>query len=175
MGFYEAVSGARLHAALYRPFEIRFTYFNYYLIDNIFSYLNYFLFFFKNFFQPLLFFRVLKLRFMGIGVLSQAFARAASISGVVARSTGLRYDIRSPYQTSYAYYRYLHFKVFVGEYGDLYDRMLLMVSEIVESVLIIVQSLFRSFVHSLDLRGLPSTGQIGAYGSSVTAEKTNWL
>lgn len=71
MGFYEAVSGARLHAALYRPFESRFNYFNSELIDSINNYLAYFLFFFKNFFQPLLFFRVLKLRFVGVGALSK--------------------------------------------------------------------------------------------------------
>jgi|SRR5210317_2553579 len=150
MGFYEAVSGARLHAALYRPFETRFSYFNSYLIDNMFSYFNYFLFFFKNFFQPLLFFRVLKLRFMGIGTMSKNFVKNASISGVIARSCGLKYDARSSYQTTYAFYKYLNFKVFTGDYGDLYDRMLLMVGEIVESVLIIVQTLFRVFVQSID-------------------------
>jgi len=72
MGFYEAVSGARLHAAMYRPFENRFNYFNTTLIENISSYLNYFLFFFKNFFQPLIFFRIVKLRFIGIGVMSKS-------------------------------------------------------------------------------------------------------
>lgn len=70
MGFYEAVSGARLHAAMYRPFESRFNYFNSALIESLSFYLSYFLFFFKNFFQPLLFFRVLKLRFIGVGVIS---------------------------------------------------------------------------------------------------------
>ncbi len=146
MGFYEGVSGARLHAAMYRPFENRFNYFNTMLIDSMVSYLNYFLFFFKNFFQPLLFFRILKLRFVGVGVLSKSFTKRGSISGVIARSTGLRYDARIPYQTSYAYYKFLSFKTFVGANGDLYDRMLLMVVEIVESSLITSQVLFKSFV-----------------------------
>ena len=153
MGFYEAVSGARLHAALYRPFETRFSYFNNYLIDNMFSYFNYFLFFFKNFFQPLLFFRVLKLRFMGIGSMSKNFVKNASISGVIARSCGLKYDARASFQTTYAFYKYLNFKIFTGDFGDLYDRMLLMVGEIVESVLIIVQTLFRVFVQSTSFGG----------------------
>ena len=153
MGFYEAVSGARLHAALYRPFETRFSYFNNYLIDNMFSYFNYFLFFFKNFFQPLLFFRVLKLRFMGIGSMSKNFVKNASISGVIARSCGLKYDARASFQTTYAFYKYLNFKIFTGDFGDLYDRMLLMVGEIVESVLIKVQTLFRVFVQSTSFGG----------------------
>ena len=147
MGFYEAVSGARLHAALYRPFEVRFSYFNSYLIDSMFSYFNYFLFFFKNFFQPLLFFRVLKLRFMGVGVMSKTFIKNASISGVIARSCGVKADARSSQATTYAYYKFVDFKTFVGDYGDLYDRMLLMVSEITESVFIITQVLYRTFVH----------------------------
>ena len=96
------------------------------------------------------FFRVLKLRFMGIGSMSKNFVKNASISGVIARSCGLKYDVRSSYQTTYAFYKYLNFKVFTGDYGDLYDRMLLMVGEVVESVLIIVQTLFRVFVQSID-------------------------
>jgi len=148
MGFYVVFSGARLHAALYRPFESRFNYFNSNLIDNINFYLNYFLFFFKNFFQPLLFFRILKLRFIGIGVISKGWAKSASLSGVIARSTGLKYDIRVPYQTTYAYYKFLNFKTYMGSNGDLYDRMLLMVAEIVESTIIITQVLFKSFIVS---------------------------
>lgn len=150
MGFYEAVSGARLHAALYRPFESRFNYFNSFLIENINFYLNYFLFFFKNFFQPLLFFKILKLRFVGVGIISKTWAKNSSISGVIARSTGLRYDIRVPQQTTYGYYKFLGFKTYVGSQGDLYDRMILMIAEIVESTVIITQVLFKSFILSYD-------------------------
>ena len=135
----------------------------------MFSYFNYFLFFFKNFFQPLLFFRVLKLRFMGIGSMSKNFVKNASISGVIARSCGLKYDVRSSYQTTYAYYKYLNFKVFTGDYGDLYDRMLLMVGEVVESVLIIVQTLFRVFVQSVD------NSQRFSLGSNVGTTAVNYV
>jgi len=173
MGFYEAVSGARLHAALYRPFEVRFSYFNYQLIDTIFSYLTYFLFFFKNFFQPLLFFRVLKLRFMGVGVMSTDFIKNSSISGVIARSTGLRYDVRAGYFTSYAYYKFLNFKIFIGEYGDLYDRMLLMTSEIVESILIITQALFRIFLHHTSFHNVANSG--GALNSNCVGHTCDKL
>ena len=135
----------------------------------MFSYFNYFLFFFKNFFQPLLFFRVLKLRFMGIGSMSKNFVKNASISGVIARSCGLKYDVRSSYQTTYAYYKYLNFKVFTGDYGDLYDRMLLMVGELVESVLIIVQTLFRVFVQSVD------NSQKSSLSANVGTKSVNYV
>ena len=94
------------------------------------------------------FFRILKLRFIGIGVLSKNWVKSASISGVIARSAGIRYDIRLPASTSYAYYRFLKFKTYLGSYGDLYDRILLMIAEIVESTLIITQVLFKTFVVS---------------------------
>lgn len=171
MGFYEVVSGARLHAAMYRPFENRFNYFNSYLIENINNYLNYFLFFFKNFFQPLIFFRILKLRFIGVGTISKSWAKAATISGVVARSAGLKYDIRAPFQTSYAYYRFLSFKVFTGSNGDLYDRLLLMVSEIVESSLIISQILFRAYVTGFSSQKKESIYLSSEYVNDTTVQR----
>lgn len=85
--------------------------------------------------------------------MSKNFVKNASISGVIARSCGLKYDARSSFQTTYAFYKYLNFKIFTGDFGDLYDRMLLMVGEIVESVLIIVQTLFRAFIQSTSLGG----------------------
>ena len=166
MGFYESVSGARLHAALYRPFESRFNYFNSALIDSINNYLAYFLFFFKNFFQPLLFFRVLRLRFVGVGVLSKQWAKSASVSGVIARSTGLRYDLRSSPETTYAFYKFVSFRSYFGANGDLYDRMLLMVAEIVESSLIITQVLFRAYAITTAVpnnRGLIQQAEFKAY------------
>lgn len=106
---------------------------------------------------------------MGIGSMSKNFVKNASISGVIARSCGLKYDVRSSYQTTYAYYKYLNFKVFTGDYGDLYDRMLLMVGEVVESVLIIVQTLFRVFVQSVD------NSQRFSLGSNVGTTAVNYV
>jgi len=151
MSFFEIVTGARLHSAMYRPFENRFNYFNFFLIENINYYLSYFLFFFKNFFQPLLFFRIVKIRFVGIGVLSKNLVQNASISGVIARSSGLKYDVRLPAQTTYAYYKFLKFKTYIGTMGDLYDRIVIMFAEIVESCIIITQVLFKTYLSSFQL------------------------
>lgn len=164
MGFYETASGARLHAALYRPFENRFNYFNAQLVETLSDYLSYFLFFFKNFFQPLVFFRVVKLRFVGVGVLSSEFARLCSISGVIARSTGLKYDVRTSSSTSYAYYPHLAFSAYTGSQGDLYDRMLLMTAEIVESTIIISQVIFRSFLSTSKPRKANKTSGLRLVG-----------
>jgi len=48
MGFYEAVAGARLHAALYRPFESRFNYLPNSLLVRLGSHLAFFFIFFKK-------------------------------------------------------------------------------------------------------------------------------
>jgi len=148
MSFFEIVTGARLHSAMYKPFENRFNYFNFFLIENINYYLSYFLFFFKNFFQPVLFFRVVKLRFAGVGVISKSWSQNASISGVIARSSGLKYDVRLPAQTTYAFYKFIKFKTYLGTMGDLYDRIILMFAEIAESCIIVTQVLFKTYLQS---------------------------
>lgn len=148
LSFFEIVSGARLHSAMYKPFENRFNYFNFFLVENINYYLSYFLFFFKNFFQPVMFFRVVKLRFVGVGVLTKNWAQTASISGVIARSSGLKYDIRLPAQTTYAYYKFIKFKTYLGSMGDLYDRIIIMFAEIAESCIIITQVMFKTYLSS---------------------------
>ena len=150
MSFFEIVTGARLHSAMYKPFENRFNYFNFFLIENINYYLSYFLFFFKNFFQPVLFFRIVKIRFVGVGVLSKNWSQSASISGVIARSAGLKYDVRLPAQSTYAFYKFIKFKTYIGTMGDLYDRIILMFSEIVESCIIITQVLFKTYLSSFN-------------------------
>lgn len=133
---------------MYKPFENRFNYFNFFLVENINYYLSYFLFFFKNFFQPVIFFRVVKVRFVGVGVITKNMAQTASISGTIARSAGLKYDIRLPAQTTYAYYKFIKFKTYLGSMGDLYDRIILMFAEIVESCIIITQVMFKTYLSS---------------------------
>jgi NADH:ubiquinone oxidoreductase subunit D len=55
----------------------------------------------------------------------------------MARCTGLKRDIRINILTTYAYYFYLNFKSFTAKNGDSYDRYLLRISEIIESLQII--------------------------------------
>jgi len=61
------------------------------------------------------------------------------MSGVLSRSAGLKRDIRLSYYETYANYYYLTIRSFVGYNGDCYDRYLIRMREMVESIHIILQ------------------------------------
>jgi len=71
------------------------------------------------------------------------------LSGVIARSTGLKYDLRINYLTTYSFYKFLFFKSFIGLQGDIFDRALLMIAEMVESTLLISQVLLKNTVQNV--------------------------
>jgi len=146
MTFYEAACGARLHAALYRPNEVRFNYISDSMLNEMVSYLVFFLFFIKRFFQPVFFFRIFRIRLVGIGVQSKKWAKRALLSGPIGRSCGLKYDLRLNYLTTYAFYKYIFFKSFIGLQGDIFDRALIMIAEMVESCLIISQVILKNTI-----------------------------
>jgi len=78
-------------------------------------------------------------RTQGVGKLSKAKALSMGASGPVLRSTGVDYDVRKdkPYLT----YGECDFDVPVGQDGDNYDRFMVRLEEIRQSVRIIEQSL----------------------------------
>jgi NADH:ubiquinone oxidoreductase subunit D len=57
----------------------------------------------------------------------------------MARCTGLKRDIRMDSFETYANYYYLNFRGYVGQHGDSYDRFLLRMNEMTESLNIINQ------------------------------------
>jgi hypothetical protein len=61
------------------------------------------------------------------------------LTGVMARSVGLKRDVRIDLFDTYANYYYLNFKNFIGINGDSYDRFLIRVNEMTESLNIITQ------------------------------------
>ncbi|TPW21160.1 MAG: NADH-quinone oxidoreductase subunit D [Elusimicrobia bacterium] len=76
-------------------------------------------------------------RTRGTGVLSKETALAYGITGPVLRSTGVPYDVRRA--EPYGIYDRLAFEVPVGEAGDNYDRYLVRLAEIEQSILIVEQ------------------------------------
>jgi NADH:ubiquinone oxidoreductase subunit D len=58
---------------------------------------------------------------------------------VLARSVGLMRDLRLSYNETYANYYYLTIRSFIGRNGDCYDRYLIRMREMVESLNIISQ------------------------------------
>ncbi len=82
---------------------------------------------------------IIKARGEGVGVLTPEQAIAYSASGPVLRASGVPYDIRRA--DPYSIYDRFDFDVAVRYHGDIYDRYLIRVDEIRQSVRIIQQAL----------------------------------
>ena len=58
---------------------------------------------------------------------------------MVLRSAGVRKDLRVLKTSTYSYYWFLKFRSFLGRVGDCYDRFIIRIREMLESVYIIYQ------------------------------------
>ena len=84
---------------------------------------------------------ILRARAQGVGVVSRELAVSAGLTGPCLRATGVGYDIRKV--DGYSIYTQLEFRVPVGEHGDCYDRYMLRILEMRESLKILDQVLRR--------------------------------
>ena len=158
---YEAVSGARMHAAYYRPGGVyrdlpstmpqfqpskkqRSSEINKLNKNRSGSLLDFIEDFAKRFptyvdeYETLLTDnRIWKQRTVGIGVVNPDRAIALGMTGPMLRGSGVEWDLRKkqPYET----YSKLDFKIPVGKEGDCYDRYLVRMEEMRESNKIIKQ------------------------------------
>ena len=80
---------------------------------------------------------VLKSRLQGVGVLSREAAVDYGAVGPTARASGVDIDVRRDEPT--AAYGEVEFKVIVRENGDVYDKLVVRVLEILESIKIVEQ------------------------------------
>ncbi len=82
---------------------------------------------------------ILMSRCQGIGLLSKELAINAGVTGPVLRASGVDYDIRKV--DGYGLYNRFDFRVPLGDRGDVYDRYMVRVLEMRESVKILKQAL----------------------------------
>ncbi len=82
---------------------------------------------------------ILLARTQGVGVLKADLAVNASITGPMLRASGVNYDIRKV--DRYGIYDRFKFRVPLGDHGDVYDRYMVRVLEIRESLSILQQAL----------------------------------
>jgi len=82
---------------------------------------------------------ILIARTQGIGVLPAELAINASVTGPMLRACGVNYDIRKV--DHYGIYDRFDFRVPLGDHGDTYDRYMIRVLEMRESVKILQQAL----------------------------------
>ena len=78
-------------------------------------------------------------RMQGVGVLTKEQALSYGCTGPVARSTGIPYDVRKDHP--YLLYDRFDFDVPIGEDGDNWDRFMVRLEEIRQSIRIIEQAL----------------------------------
>jgi NADH-quinone oxidoreductase subunit D len=82
---------------------------------------------------------ILMARTQKIGILSSKLAIDASITGPMLRASGVDYDIRKV--DKYGIYERFPFRVPLGDHGDVYDRYMVRVLEMRESLKILEQAL----------------------------------
>jgi len=138
MELYERASGARMHAAFIRPGglsqDVLLGTFN-----DIYLFINHFGSRIDEIEELLTFNRIWRQRLMGIGIVSVKQAEESGFSGVMTRGSGLPWDLRV--QQCYEIYWSLKFDVPFGNIGDCYDRYLIRIYEMRQSIRLISQAL----------------------------------
>ena len=161
MDMYEAVSGARMHAAYYRPGGVyrdlpesmaQFTETKYKnadktkqmnearngsLLDFIEDFTNRFPTCVDEYETLLTDNRIWKQRTVDIGIVSPARALQLGFTGAMLRGSGVEWDLRK--KQPYEVYDKVDFDIPVGRHGDCYDRYLVRVEEMRQSNRIIKQ------------------------------------
>src|ERR1700694_186009 len=138
MIFYERASGSRMHAAYFRPGGVHED-LPQKLIDDIGAFCDPFLKVVDDLDELLTENRIFKQRNVDIGVVSLDDAFAWGFSGVMVRGSGAAWDLRKaqPYEC----YADLDFDIPIGKNGDCYDRYLVRMQEMRQSVGIMKQCL----------------------------------
>lgn len=136
--FYERASGARMHAAYIRPggvsYDLPLGFF-----QDIYLFINQFALRLDEIEELLTNNRIWKERLVNIGIVTAKNAIDWGFSGVMLRGSGLPWDLRKtqPYEV----YSTLNFLIPVGTMGDCYDRYIIRVIEMRQSLFIIEQVL----------------------------------
>ena len=138
MVFYERASGARLHAAYFRPGGVHQD-LPQDLLDGIMAWTMEFPSVLEDIDGLLTENRIFKQRNVDIAVVSEQEALDWGFSGVMVRGSGMAWDLRraQPYEC----YDEFEFDIPVGKNGDCYDRYLCRMQEMRESLKIIQQAI----------------------------------
>lgn len=135
--FYERVSGSRMHSAYFRPGGVAkdlppglledIVYF----ADNFPKYLS-------DVEDLLTENRIFKQRTVDIGIVTKEEALDLGFSGPMLRGSGVPWDLRK--SQPYEIYNEMDFDIPIGKNGDCYDRYLIRIAEMYESIKIIKQA-----------------------------------
>ncbi|MFK8040007.1 MAG: NADH dehydrogenase (quinone) subunit D [Rickettsiaceae bacterium] len=138
MEFYERVSGSRMHSNYFRPGGVASDV-PQDLLDDILGFIDHFPKALADVETLLNDNRIWKQRLVGIGVVSQKNAMNYGFSGPMMRGSGIAWDIRK--SAPYDVYDEMDFDVPIGKSGDCYDRYLVRVEEMYQSLKIVKQAI----------------------------------
>lgn len=136
MEFYERVSGARMHAAYFRVGGVN-TDIGMGMLDDIYNFCDQFRYRLDEMEELLTDNRIWNDRLKEVGIVSLEDGLNYGFSGVMLRGSGLAWDLRK--NMPYEIYDRLSFNVPVGTKGDCFDRYLVRMEEMRESLKIIVE------------------------------------
>jgi NADH-quinone oxidoreductase subunit D len=138
MEFYERVSGARLHAAYFRPGGVHRD-MPVGLAEDIMAFVERFPKMLNNVETLLTENRIFKQRTVDIGIASAAEAMDWGFTGPMLRASGVPWDLRK--SQPYDVYERMDFDIPIGKNGDCYDRYLIRIEEMRQSLSIMKQCL----------------------------------
>ena len=136
MVFYERASGARMHANYFRPGGVARD-LPQKLIEDIGAFCDPFLKVCDDLTDLFLDNRIFKQRNVGIGVVSLEECWKWGFSGVMVRGSGAPWDLRK--SQPYECYEEMDFDIPIGRHGDNYDRQVIRMEEMRQSVRIMKQ------------------------------------
>ena len=136
MGFYEKVSGSRMHAAYIRPGGVHQDLPDG-LLEEIADFANNFIKYVDDLESLLTENRIFKQRMVEVGIVSKQQALDWGFTGPMIRGSGIAWDLRK--SQPYEVYGELEFDVPIGKNGDSYDRYLIRVEEMRQSIRLIKQ------------------------------------
>lgn len=138
MEFYERVSGARLHSAYFRPGGVHRD-LPEGLTEDIMSFVERFPIMIDDVENLLTENRIFKQRTVDIGIATPEQAMDWGFSGPMLRGSGIAWDLRK--SEPYDVYDKMDFDIPIGKNGDCFDRYLLRLEEMRQSLRIIRQCL----------------------------------
>lgn len=134
MEFYERISGARMHAAFHKPVNIYSIELDHqFLIDILYFIQNAYVTF-NEMHNVLTYNKIWKQRLINIGVITSQTCETYNLTGVLSRSVGIKRDLRLSAIDSYSGYNFFFLKSFIGVNGDCFDRYLIRMMEMGESL-----------------------------------------
>jgi NADH-quinone oxidoreductase subunit D len=138
MEFYERISGARLHANYYRPGGVARDLPDG-LAEDIRAWMATFPALLDDIERLITDNRIFRQRLVDIGVITAAEAQDLGFTGPMLRASGLPWDLRK--SQPYEVYEQLDFDIPIGHHGDCFDRYVIRMAEMRQSLKIMAQCL----------------------------------